>query len=401
VARIALFCCCALAAAISTIATAQEGVSIGQAIEAAWRKSVQLSAATGKVGVARANQLAAQSLWASPPSLELSNRGEPLTSSSAGQRESEIGVAWPVLLPGQRSARIDSAESELVASEAVLRAAKLSVAGEVREAAWAVLAREAELKLAESQAGTLQSLAADVDRRVTAGDLARADALAARAEALAASTAAREAAPRLEAARSRWRVLTGMTQVPVALEPSVSALPDDHPELAAARLRAESAQKRIDLTRATRREPPELVVRYRNEVAASGLPSQNSIGMAIRIPFATDDRNAPREAAVLADLDLALAEERWQRERIAAELASAKAAAAAAGQQVAQEEARAALLRERAQLIERSFRAGETALPELLRTLAAAAQAESSLARQRAEHGLARARAQQAAGVLP
>jgi outer membrane protein TolC len=272
----------------------------------------------------------------------------------------------------------------------------------VREAAWTVLAREAELALAESQAKALLQLAADVDRRVAAGDLARADSLAARAEALAASNAAREAAPRLEAARARWRVLTGMLAVPAALEPAAAEVsPDEHPEMAAATLRLETARKRLDLTRAERRDPPELMLRYRNEVAASGLPSQNSIGVAVRIPFATDSRNAPREAAALAEVEVTLAEERRTRERLAAELASATALASATEQQVAQEESRAALLRERARLIERSFRAGETALPELLRTLSAAAQAESSLARQRAELGLARARVQQAAGVLP
>ena len=401
-ARIALYGCCALAAAISSFSAAQEAVTIRQAVDAAWEKSVQLPAASGRVGVARARRLAADSPWAAPPSLDILNRGEPLRASAAGQRETEVGVAWPLLLPGQRSARIGSADSELGSSEAGLRAAKLAIAGEVREAAWTVLAREAELALAESQAKALLQLAADVDRRVAAGDLARADSLAARAEALAASNAAREAAPRLEAARARWRVLTGLPAVPAALEPAAAEVsPDEHPEMAAATLRLETARKRLDLTRAERRDPPELMLRYRNEVAASGLPSQNSIGVAVRIPFATDSRNAPREAAVLAEVEVALAEERRTRERLAAELASAKALASATEQQVAQEESRAALLRERARLIDRSFRAGETALPELLRTLSAAAQAESSLARQRAELGLARARVQQAAGVLP
>jgi cobalt-zinc-cadmium efflux system outer membrane protein len=401
VTRIALFCCCALAAAIGTASIAQQGASIREAVEAAWSKSVQLPAASGRLGIARANQTAAQAYWAAAPTVELMNRGDPLTSSTAGQRETEIGVAWPLLLPGQRSARLGSADSELNASEAGVRAAKLGIAGEVREAAWAIFALQAELALAESRARSMQELAADVDRRVAAGDLARADALAARAEALAASNSARETAPKLEAARSRWRVLTGMTDVPVAPEAQANAALEDHPELALARLRTEAAQKRLELTRATRREPPELVVRYRNEVAASGFPSQNSLGLALRIPLATDDRNLPREASSIAEVDVALAEERRSRERLAAELASARALAAAAEQQLAQEESRAVLLRERAQLIDRSFRAGETPLPELLRTLDVAAQAEARLARQRAEFGLARARAQQAAGVLP
>ena len=60
-----------------------------------------------------------------------------------------------------------------------------------------------------------------------------------------------------------------------------------------------------------------------------------------------------------------------------------------------------AWLRERATLIDKSFRAGETPLPELLRALNTAAQAESAVARQTAALGLARARLQQSLGILP
>ena len=72
-----------------------------------------------------------------------------------------------------------------------------------------------------------------------------------------------------------------------------------------------------------------------------------------------------------------------------------------AEEQVRAEATRAELLRERATLIEKSFRAGEGALPELLRASAAAAQAEAALAGQRAALGLARARLNQINGRLP
>jgi outer membrane protein TolC len=58
-------------------------------------------------------------------------------------------------------------------------------------------------------------------------------------------------------------------------------------------------------------------------------------------------------------------------------------------------------LRERADLIGRSFDVGETPLPDLLRALAAAAEADAALAHHSAALGLARARLQQALGLLP
>jgi len=65
------------------------------------------------------------------------------------------------------------------------------------------------------------------------------------------------------------------------------------------------------------------------------------------------------------------------------------------------ESTRAQLLRERAALIDKSFRAGEAPLPELLRANAAAAQADVAAAAQRAALGLARARLNQVNGQLP
>jgi hypothetical protein len=59
------------------------------------------------------------------------------------------------------------------------------------------------------------------------------------------------------------------------------------------------------------------------------------------------------------------------------------------------------VLRERATLIDTSFKAGETPLPERLRAQSSAAQAEAAATRQRAALAAATARLLQAQGVLP
>jgi outer membrane protein TolC len=372
---------------------------LGVALEAAWQRSVQAKTTRGELNRARAGQVAAQSLWAAPPALELSHRGEPF-SNTEGQRESEVGLVWPLLLPGQRAARGAAARAEVDTVTASERAAKLRLAGEVREAAWTLLARRADVELAEAQARALQALANDVARRVASGDLARTDLLAAQAEEAAGVAAATEARQRARASAIRWQGLTGL-EPPLDLAYEPAAMHADHPELEVAGLAAEGARRRLELMRAERREPPEVVVRYRHEVAAAGFPSENTIGLGVRIPFGAADRNLPREAAALAVLEVAQAKDRRLREQLSADAATARAGIIAAEEQLDAERRRAALLRERAGLLEKSFRAGETALAELLRTLAAAAQAEGSAARQRAELGLARSRLNQALGVLP
>ena len=399
--------CCAFAGALPNFAGAQ-GVpppaagapSLRGAVDAAWQRAVQSTEAQGRLARALAERAVAESPWAAPPSLELSHRDERLVGRASG-RESEIGVAWPMWLPGQRSARGRTAEAEVVAAEAGQRATRLRIAGEVREAAWEIAARRAELRLAELQVQTLDALAKDVARRIDAGDLARADGLAARSELLAAASAAADSRQRLQAAQTRWRVLTGVEPLADPQE-SAPAQPDgEHPELALAALNVERARSRLELVRVSRRDPPELMLRLREETGATGAGSQHSVGVAVRVPFGTADRNAPRQAAASSELDVALAEERRLRERLDADVSTARSALTLAEQQVGAERSRAALLRERADLIDKSFRAGESALPELLRALGAAAQADAAHARAQAAAGSARAQLHQSLGFLP
>jgi outer membrane protein TolC len=395
-----LLASCAIAGNLLLCPAWAQSIPLAIAVEAAWNRSVQMKSAEGQLELAAAQEIAARSLWAAPPAVELSHRTDKL-QDNMGRSESELGLAWPLLLPGQRSARQAAALAGRAVAEATSRAAKLRIAGEVREAAWAVVARQAESSVASQHAQSLQALSNDVERRVKAGDLARADALAARAEFLAASAAAAEARQRLDAARAQWKVLTGLDQAPDPTEPRAKAAGGQHPELALAALGAQGARSRLDVVRASRREPPELTVRYRHDTAGSGLPAENSVGVAIRIPLGTDDRNLPREKAALAELEVAGVEELRQQRRLESETATASSAVRVAEQQVEAEAARVELLRERAALIDKSFRAGEGALPELLRASSAAAQAEAALAGQRAALGLARARLNQINGQLP
>lgn len=383
---------------------ASAAVPLAAAVEAAWQRAVVAREAQGQRQRAEADRSAASSLWASPPALEFSHRSDRLQRND-GQRETEIGVAWPLWLPGQRAARSAAAEAGVALADHAQAAARLRIAGEVREAAWALKSRQAELAQADALVGALQTLADDVERRVQAGDLARADTLAARAEWLGASAQRSDAQQGLLAARSRWALLTGLSAMPLTEEAATTAaVPDgfaNHPELRLAEGTTEVARMRLDAVRSSRRDAPELTLGVRQDVPGRAEPSRGSLAVALRVPFGTADRNQPLEAAALAELDVAQTGELRWRERLAAEAAAARAAVQAAEGQVGAERNRAALLRERVQLIDKSFRAGETQLPDLLRALAAGALADASLARQQAALGLARARLQQALGLLP
>ena len=391
------------AALASTAGMSAGSITLRAALDAAWQRSVSARETDGQRRRADADRATAGSFWAAPPSLELSHRDDRL-QSNAGRRETEVGVAVPLWLPGQRAARAGTADAAAAQAQAAAQVARLRLAGELREAAWHFAALQAEAAQADAQDRALKQLADDVERRVRAGDLARADALAAQAEQLAASALLSVVRQRLQAARARWTLLTGLTAAPnlspatVAYGAPAAAV---HPELQLASQSTELARKRVELMRHTRRDAPELTVGVRQDVPGRAEASRGSLIVGLRLPFGTDDRNRPLEAAALAELDVAETHEQRLRERLDSDIAAARDAQQSAVTQLDAETARARLLRERATLIDKSFRAGETPLPDLLRAFAAAAQADSAVARQTTALGLARARLQQTLGLLP
>ncbi|KWT91925.1 outer membrane efflux protein [Variovorax sp. WDL1] len=381
-------------------------VTLAQASDAAWHRAIQARESDSQARRARAEQTSASSLWAAPPAIEM-NHLDDRFHSSAGRRETELGFVWPLWLPGQRDARSAAADAELRLAQSTTDAARLRIAGQVREAAWRLAAALAEAASVAAQARYLQGIADDVQRRVSAGDLARADALAARGELLEAEAARSEADQRVNAGRAQWRTLTGLDATPALDSPSIPGDPDgaqpagDHPELIAATQAVERARKRVDAVNASRRDPPELSLRYREEAPGLGEATQRGIGIGLKIPLGTDGRNAPLQAVAFGELDVAETTELRLRERLVADAAVARDGLQSAARQLDSTRTRAQLLRERAQLIDRSFRAGESSLPELLRAANAAAQAEAALARQHAALGLAHAQLQQALGLFP
>jgi outer membrane protein TolC len=379
-------------------------VTLRTALDAAWQRGVAAREAEGQRRRADADRISANRLWAAAPTLELSHRDDRL-QSNAGRRETEVGIAVPLWLAGQRAARSGSADAAIAQAQSAEQVARLRMAGELREVAWLIAGLQAEARQAELQATALRQLADDVDRRVRAGDLARADSLAAQAELLAGSAASADALQRLQLAQARWTLLTGLTALPALADtPAPDMAPVDgaaHPERVLANQSTELARKRLELVRHSRRDAPELSVGVRQDMPGRGEASQGSFVVGLRLPFGTDDRNRPLESAALADLDIAQVNEQRLHERLESDIATAREALRSAQLQLDAATGRAQLLRERAALIDKSFRAGETPLPDLLRALATAAEADSAAARQTAALGLARARLQQALGLLP
>ena len=380
-------------------ATAVGTQTLNQALEAAWQRSLEASESRSRDARAQADQAITQSWLASAPSVSVGQRA----GTSDASRETELGLALPLWWPGQRAAAGQEAQSQLGSVQATAQAERLRLAGRLREAIGALHLADVELQQVERQVQDLGQLTQDVERRVRAGDLAPSDALAARSEWLAAQAQASAARQALGAQQSHWNLLTGLPPLKpqASVAPALAQLPDSHPELVLASAAVDLSQRRAASARLQRPDSPELTLGFRQESPGQGASSQSSVAVALRVSVGGQVYQQPRIVAALGELDIAQTQAQRTRERLTAEVALAQRQLGLSQAQLQAERERAQLLAERARLIDKSFRAGETALPDMLRALAAAAIAESALARQQINHQTAIARLEQTLGLLP
>jgi outer membrane protein, heavy metal efflux system len=398
------------APATTPSATQMSRPTWADAVERAWQRSLEAADAQGQQRKAQAEQSAAASWVTGAPSLELSQR-QGQGSAAKGERETEVGVVLPLWRWGQRDAAIGAGQAQARAAVSAERVARLHIATQVRDAAGALLTQEAQARQAAAHLALLQRLASDVDRRLAAGDLSPADAWAAKAEALAAEAQSAEQQRQLQSLRTQWLLLTGLAQAPEPPGAAAATVPADsghgqdaaldlasHPELQLAIDTVALARRRVGLAQASRGGAPEVGVGLRDERPGQGAAAQRSLGVSLRLPLGTNPRSQPELAAALAEQDMALAGEQRTRARLVTEAELARLQQRSAQVQAGLERQRAALLRDRASHIHKSFEAGESALPDLLRALVAAAEADSASARQHIAAGIAQLRLQHALG---
>jgi len=379
------------------------GTSLREALDAAWALSPAARSADSRRAQLQARERAASSWINGSPSALLAQRSDRF-NNNGGLREYEAELELPIWSPGVRGAAQRELAAMRLGFDPQQQVARLKLAAEVREAAASMAVARTERDLAERKHSEALTLAQDVARRVTAGDSARVDGLQAQSLAQQAASGREQAQQALARLQNQWLALTGLVDVPLLDETQPSANPvlsPEHPALQAAQTRVQVAQATLELSETDKRDPMSIGVGITRERSAFGAASENSVRLAIKIPFGTDNRNAPRIAAARAELDAAQAELDATQRQVQTELASALAELDAARRTQASMAERARLSSEVQSLVAKSYRLGESDLPTRLRTDSEKFEADLSLARARV--GLQRAVSQlnQALGLLP
>ncbi|RID98072.1 TolC family protein [Simplicispira hankyongi] len=347
---------------------------------------------------------AADSLTPRPPSASLATLSDRL-GSHYGRQEWELELAAPLWLPGQKASQAALAASARDALRASQQLLRLQLAGELREAWWAVAAARNGEQLAQRRAHTAASLEADVQRRFQAGELARVDANLAQSENLDAQAALATARSERLQAEQVFHTLSGMA-APAVLAPepapTVGVAPAAiHPQLAVDRAAVQLARARLVVADATPREAPELALRVLRERSARSDPYANALGIKLTIPFSPGPRARQESAAARAELVQAEAQVALQERKLTQETAKAHRERAVAQQQLGMARERLALTADSLALAEKSFHLGESDLVALLRARAVAQEAEASLQREEIALAASQSRLNQSLGVLP
>lgn len=382
-------------------ANAAAGLSLHDIVQQAWQRSVLVKTLEARQDEASAGRAVAQSWLAAAPTLGLSERSDRWTDQRA-QRETEVSIAAPVLLPRQHAARQHLAARSNEEIQAQLHRARLEVAGTVRLRLWEAAAAREVLAEKEGHLHHLHALSDEVDRRVAAGDLARSDGLLATQEVLAAQGEVAVAKSRAREAFARFRLLTGVPELP-PMRPELlgSELPAAHSRLQVAEAAEQRARAAVTMASASVQGPPTVSLSMRREHDSALSRADRSIGIAVHFPLGGKVRNRPAETLAATQLATAAAELSEVRAALDIEVSMARGQLVDAGEALQVALQRVTVLREHTALFEKAFNHGERGLAELLRSRTLTHEAEVAVRQQEIALGLAHAQLTQALGILP
>ena len=408
VAALTIICTAAAQAQSPAVVSTAALQSLNQVFEAAWARQPEAQTLPSRREAARAQQNASQAWTPEPAALEMGYRTDRLNRNQ-GAREIEVGVSVPLWLPRERAQSTALSDARAMAVESGTMAAKLRLAAIVREAWWQWQRARIEVDIARDQLKNTQQIAADVERRTGAGDLARSDRHQAQAAVASAEAHLAQAKASFAAAQQRLQALAGHATFAgdvegggVEQDPSaLMAQSEMHAAVQELKDKVAVAERSAALTAIQSRANPELTLTTTRDRGAFGEASKQTFVMSVRIPFGGGARHNARTAQALADALEVQAQLSLERERLAAEQEAARVRVEAARTQLAAAVQRASLARESRGFFDKSFRLGETDLPTRLRIEAEAAEAERQVAIIRIELAAAISTKRQTLGLLP
>lgn len=392
-----------LAAVHSDSLQTSKQLSLHAIVEHTFERHPNLQVLTARIQEAEALSKAANTLLAGSPAVILRHQTDQL-GSRGGLREWEAGLEMPLWFPAQKAARQYLAGQAQQNVPIAKTALSLLIAGQVREYLWEIAWQKNLLALSAQEMNAAKAIENKVRRRFELGELARTDLLLAQEDSLRKQTALLSVQTEVQHAQKRYELFTGLKQIPESYQEKLSTLEEiglEHPFLNQAQSKVLHAQAQVQLSRAERRENPQVLLGMRRERSNAPEAYQDSIGLSVRIPLGSEAHAATRITAaeriqaelqserdlLKRELEIALHEAGHMLNTYRETLVLAKQQ-----HQLAQENLR---------LTRQAFEMGEADLVSLQRVQALAFAAERTALQQNLAVQRAISRYNQAVGVLP
>lgn len=378
-------------------------LTLKQVLEQTFSRNPQQYQLQARNSEAQARQASAGSLLPKPAALSFTHQNDAL-GSGRGEREWQADMEIPLWRAGQRKARAALAENLQSGIAASKQRLLLEAAGQLREAVWEVQMARKQLELSTLRLQTAEALEKDVERRFKAGELARTDLILAQQETLQARTETIEADAEVNHTHHRYIVLTGLQQIPEQLEEQQSALQtysDQHPLWVEAESKVGMSEQERALTSLESRENLQLVFNTRSQRGPFDNAYNDSVGLSVRIPLATEAQRAPQIAQAELHVGQAMSERERLRYQLETSMHEAEHNLGVSRKALKIASEHHALAAENLRLAEKAFQLGETDLVSLLRSRAQAYQAQNAFNLRAIEVQWNVARYNQAIGVLP
>jgi outer membrane protein, heavy metal efflux system len=336
------------------------------------------------------------------PAISIYHQNDTL-GSGRNERDFQAELELPLWLPNQRNARAKIAEISAQYVEASQSSLAIQTAGLLRDALWEIALRKNELVLAEDKHKSAAALQEKVSKSVLAGEVAKTDLLLAQQATLLAAKNKVLAQAEVMHAKFRYKLLTGIDQLPNAFEEKRSELTsfEDSPAWLETLMKVEYAERARHLAQIEKKENVRVLINARSAQGAFDTQYNQSMGVRVRIPLDTAASTAPIVAASEMVLGDSLSERDQLRKVLEDALHEADHNLEVSEQELVIAKQHSEIAGESLRLAEKAYSLGEHDLATLLRIKSQAFDAERSYRATQIQYQWNIARYNQAVGVLP
>lgn len=300
-------------------------------------------------------------------------------ADNRGSREASAKLEVTTWKWGQRDAGQAVAERAGISAQKQSAAVKLEVTRLIRDALWTMEIANIALQQAQNALSISEQLMKKVERRVELGDLPRADLLLAKGEYLQNRALVTQAEAEVMHSRKAYTSLTTLSRVPgnyQEKQSDITAIPGNHPMLAAINAIIERKQAEVEWVKTT--DPvnqPKLSLGAKSQRDGRDGQDIESAGIGVVMLFGGEAYNAPEIAKANLELNNARAEREHLYRQLEKNLHEAEHALEVTKAELAIADELKQIAQTHLKMTEISFSAGEINLLDLLKIQARSLEA--------------------------